>query len=141
MNSRGYLSLWWSCFVYIFCSHSLSRVPSSFFNLCLHCFYLYFVVSFSSGNNSTDSVCHFWIILSTFIIGNVKIFFPDGVTGTIVMFCLIVKSRSSLSIYIPWPIPPVWGVADNTKETAKQWGFYSILLAMTRDPAKFGWHC
>ena len=24
-----------------------------------------------------------------------------------------------LSIYIPWPFPPVWGVADNTKETTK----------------------
>ena len=23
------------------------------------------------------------------------------------------------SIYIPWPFPPVWGVADNTKETTK----------------------
>ena len=44
-------------------------------------------------------------------------------------------------IYIPWPFPPVWGVADNTKETTKQWGFHSILLAMTRDPAEFGWHC
>ena len=46
-----------------------------------------------------------------------------------------------LSIYIPWPFPPVWGVADNTKETTKQWGFHSVLLAMTRDPAEFGWHC
>ena len=25
----------------------------------------------------------------------------------------------NLSIYIPWPFPPVWGVADNTKETTK----------------------
>ena len=23
---------------------------------------------------------------------------------------------SSFYIYIPWPFPPVWGVADNTKE-------------------------
>ena len=28
---------------------------------------------------------------------------------------------SYLSIYIPWPFPPVWGVADNTKEQQKQW--------------------
>ena len=27
-----------------------------------------------------------------------------------------------LSIYIPWPFPPVWGVADNTKETTKTIG-------------------
>ena len=27
-----------------------------------------------------------------------------------------------LSIYIPWPFPPVWGVADNTKETTKTMG-------------------
>ena len=41
-------------------------------------------------------------------------------------------------ICIPWPFPPV---ADNTKEQQKQWGFYSILLAMTRDTAEFEWHC
>ena len=27
-----------------------------------------------------------------------------------------------LSIYIPWPFPTVWGVADNTKETTKTMG-------------------
>ena len=46
-----------------------------------------------------------------------------------------------LSICIPWPFPPVWGVANNTQETTKQWGFNSVLLAMTRGPAEFGWHC
>ena len=46
-----------------------------------------------------------------------------------------------LSIYIPWPLPPVWGVVDNTEETTKQQGFHSVLLAMTKDPAEFGWHC
>ena len=50
-------------------------------------------------------------------------------------------SCNNLSIYIPWPFPPVWGVAGNTKEQRKQWGFYSVLLAMTRDLAEFGWHC
>ena len=50
-------------------------------------------------------------------------------------------TQNLLSIYIPWPFPPVWGVADNTEETTKQWGFHSVLLAMTRDPAEFGWHC
>ena len=43
--------------------------------------------------------------------------------------------------YIRWPFPPVWGVADNTKEQQKQWGPHSVPLAMTRDPAEFGWHC
>ena len=33
-----------------------------------------------------------------------------------------------------------WGVADSTKEHRKQWGLYSFLLAMKRDPAEFGWH-
>ena len=46
-----------------------------------------------------------------------------------------------ISIYIPWPFPPVSGVADNTKEQRKQRGFYPVLLAMTRDPAEFEWHC
>ena len=32
-----------------------------------------------------------------------------------------VIAGENLSIYIPWPFPPVWGVADNTKETTKQW--------------------
>ena len=30
---------------------------------------------------------------------------------------------------------------DNTKEQQKQWGPHSVPLAMTRDPAEFGWHC
>ena len=42
---------------------------------------------------------------------------------------------------IPWPFLPVWVVVDNTKKTPKQWGLHSVLLAMTRDPVKFGWHC
>ena len=25
-------------------------------------------------------------------------------------------------MYIPWPFPPVWGLADNTKETTKTMG-------------------
>ena len=53
----------------------------------------------------------------------------------------LIVSKVDFSIYIPWPFPPVWGLADNTKETTKQWGFYSVLLAMMRDPAEFGWHC
>ena len=38
------------------------------------------------------------------------------------LLCLIKVLRKSLSIYIPWPFPPVWGVADNTKETTKTIG-------------------
>ena len=52
-----------------------------------------------------------------------------------------IQAVISLSIYIPWLFPPVWGVADNTKEQQKQWGPHSVPLAMTRDPAEFGWHC
>ena len=37
-------------------------------------------------------------------------------------------------------VSPSWGVADNTKETTKTMGFHSVLSAMTRDPAEFGWH-
>ena len=33
-----------------------------------------------------------------------------------------IKLPCCLSIYIPWPFPPVWGVADNTKETTKTMG-------------------
>ena len=45
-----------------------------------------------------------------------------------------------LSIYLGC-FPQFGVVADNTEETTKQWGFHSVLLAMTRDPAEFGWHC
>ena len=51
------------------------------------------------------------------------------------------KAPEYLSIYIPWPFAPVWGVTDNTKNKEKQWGFYSVLLAMTRDPVEFGRYC
>ena len=27
------------------------------------------------------------------------------------------NNNNNLSIYIPWPFPPVWGVADNTGQT------------------------
>ena len=40
-------------------------------------------------------------------------------------------------IYTPWPLPPILGGSRQHK----QWGFYSVLLAMTRSPAEFGWHC
>ena len=54
---------------------------------------------------------------------------------------MIITLQLSIYVYIPWPFPPLWGVADNTERQQKQWGFYSGLLAMTRDPAEFGWHC
>ena len=38
--------------------------------------------------------------------------------------------------YILSPFSPVWGVADNTKEQQKQWGFHSVLPAMTEGPSR-----
>ena len=29
----------------------------------------------------------------------------------------IISNSIYLSIYTPWPFPPVWGIANNTKET------------------------
>ena len=47
----------------------------------------------------------------------------------------------SIHISIHWLFPPFFGgVADDKKNNNKQWGFYFVLLAMMRDPAKFGWH-
>ena len=60
---------------------------------------------------------------------------------SMIQFLFFLTILIYLSIYIPWPFPPVWGVANNTEETTKQWGFHSVLLAMTGDPAEFGWHC
>ena len=59
-----------------------------------------------------------------------------------VLFCLLILSgdvelhpgprltgrpqcRVILPIYIPWPFLPVWGVADNTKETNKNNGGFT----------------
>ena len=38
-----------------------------------------------------------------------------------VIACMVPLYKG-LSIYIPWPFPPVWGVADNTKEATKTMG-------------------
>ena len=48
------------------------------------------------------------------------------------MALALVQNQLYFSIYIPWPFPPVWGVADTQKKQQKQWGFYSVLLAMMR---------
>ena len=63
------------------------------------------------------------------------------ITKTMIINVLVAMMIITIYIYIPWLFPPVWGVADSTEETTKQWGFHSVLLAMTRDPAEFGWHC
>ena len=33
------------------------------------------------------------------------------------------------------------GSRQHKRNKQKQWGFHSVLPAMTRDPAEFGWHC
>ena len=38
-------------------------------------------------------------------------------------------------------VSPSLGGRRQHKRTMKTMGFYSVLLAMTRDPAEFGWHC
>ena len=38
-------------------------------------------------------------------------------------------------------VSPSLGGSRQHKDQKKQWGFYSVLLAMTRDLAEFGWHC
>ena len=42
-------------------------------------------------------------------------------------------------IYITWPLPQ-FGASQQHKENNKTM-FHSVLLAMTKDPAEFGWHC
>ena len=37
--------------------------------------------------------------------------------------------------------PSLGGSRQHKRNNIKQWGFHSVLLAMTRDPAEFGWHC
>ena len=68
--------------------------------------------------------------------------FPRVLLVIIIIITMIIRVFIVIGylFYIPWPFPPVWGVADNTKEQQKQWGPHSVPLAMTRDPAEFGWH-
>ena len=73
-------------------------------------------------------------------VGNVMVKTRGG-TDIRIRIIIRICICKSIYIYIPWPFPPVWGVADNTKEQQKQWGPHSVPLAMTRDPAEFGWHC
>ena len=37
--------------------------------------------------------------------------------------------------------PSLGGSRQHKRNKQKQWGFHSVLPAMTRDPAEFGWHC
>ena len=50
-------------------------------------------------------------------------------------------TKKILSIYILGHFPQFGGWPTTQKKQQKQWGFHSFLLAMTRDPAEFGWHC
>ena len=43
-----------------------------------------------------------------------------------------VRILRNLSIYIPWPFPPVWGVANNTKETNKNNGGFTPFFQQRR---------
>ena len=51
------------------------------------------------------------------------------------IFYIDLEDRCSvkiLSIYIPWPFLPVWGVADNTKETKKNNGGFTPFFQQWR---------
>ena len=37
--------------------------------------------------------------------------------------------------------PSLGGSRQHKRNKQKQWGFHSVLPAMMRDPAEFGWHC
>ena len=45
-----------------------------------------------------------------------------------------------LSIYLGC-FSQLGGSRQHKRNKQKQWGFHSVLPAMTRDPAEFGWHC
>ena len=47
----------------------------------------------------------------------------------------------SLSVYTLAVSPSLGGSRQHKRNKQKQWGFHSVLPAMTRDPAEFGWHC
>ena len=49
--------------------------------------------------------------------------------------------RSSIYLYTLAVSPSLGGSRQHKRNKQKQWGFHSVLPAMTRDPAEFGWHC
>ena len=51
------------------------------------------------------------------------------------------NDKGIISIYTPWPFPPVGGSRQHKRNNKNKWGFHSVLSAMTMDPAEFGWHC
>ena len=56
------------------------------------------------------------------------------------VFVLLERFFHLLSIYLG-RFPQFGGLPTTQKKQQKQWGFHSVLPAMTRDPAEFGWHC
>ena len=46
----------------------------------------------------------------------------------------------SFYLYTLAASPSLGGSRQHKRNNKKQWGFHSVLLAMTRDPAEFGWH-
>ena len=49
-----------------------------------------------------------------------------------------IEKTLGLSIYIPWPFPPVWGVADITKETTKTMGVSLRSSSNDEGPSRVG---
>ena len=57
-----------------------------------------------------------------------------------IMIIIIIIIIIYLSIYLG-RFPQFGGSRQHKRNKQKQWGFHSVLPAMTRDPAEFGWHC
>ena len=49
--------------------------------------------------------------------------------------------KISIYLYTLAVSPSLGGSRQHKRNKQKQWGFHSVLPAMTRDPAEFGWHC
>ena len=47
----------------------------------------------------------------------------------------------SIYLYTLAVSPSLGGSRQHKRNKQKQWGFHSVLPAMTRDPAEFRWHC
>ena len=51
------------------------------------------------------------------------------------------KVTTIIYLYTLAVSPSLRGSRQHKRNKQKQWGFHSVLPAMTRDPAEFGWHC
>ena len=80
--------------------------------------------------------CNMCIVLYKYVYTiYVNMFIHFNLLNTILCICKYIY------LYTLAISPSLGGSRQHKRNKQKQWGFHSVLPAMTRDPAEFGWHC